>query len=71
VTDPEACGHDSASVEYHNRHGPVVEFWITCRDCGGYWTLKGELDREIGHLSREETAPPDTNSPHAGETDGT
>jgi hypothetical protein len=48
------CDHDAARTEYQDMHGSEAEFWIACLDCGGYWTLTGDLDRETAHISRDE-----------------
>lgn len=52
----DECNHDAAQVEHQGKHGTEVEFWIACADCGGHWTLTGDLARETAHISREEGA---------------
>lgn len=45
------CDHDAARVEHSDLHGSEAVFWIACPDCGGYWTLSGDLDRLESHIS--------------------
>jgi Zn-finger nucleic acid-binding protein len=50
----DECDHDAAQVDHQELHGTEVEFWIACPDCGGLWTLTGDLDYETAHISRNE-----------------
>jgi len=50
----DECDHDAAQVDHQGQHGTEIQFWIACPDCGGFWTLTGDLDRETAHISRDE-----------------
>jgi len=52
----DECNHDAAQLDHQVQHGPEVEFWIACGDCGAFWTLTGDLDRETAHISRDEAS---------------
>ena len=50
----DECDHDAAQVDHQEQRGNEVVFWIACPDCGGFWTLTDDLDRETAHISRDE-----------------
>lgn len=47
------CIHRSARVEHKSLHGSEAQFWIACPDCGGYWTMTGNLDRNTSSISKD------------------
>jgi hypothetical protein len=53
----DECDHDAAQVDHQEKHGTEVVFWIACPDCGGFWTLIGDLSHETASISRDEEDP--------------
>lgn len=47
------CDHDAAQVEHQGQSGTQVEFWLSCPDCDGYWTLTADLDAETANINQD------------------
>lgn len=54
AAENEGCEHQSARQEHRDMHGTEVEVFVSCPDCGGYWTIHYDLEDLTADIQLEE-----------------
>lgn len=49
------CPHDDARLEFTEKHGQGIGFWVSCPECGAHWDIQADLQNDTAHVSREES----------------